>query len=189
MVHLFCQLYIAHRDFRLASGAAKRGPITYKEAEASADLTKILGLVIQAEPKDFMSDQDSSSNEAIDKYVELKKVLNQIKGFLGCQSRDIIYKAVKRIYNKSVYCVDLDFYFAYMVDGFIMYLDGQISFEYFKAAYFVEISLFTGKRKPLKIREVLKIAQYILSEIGLQSVKAWVRREKRRLSRRLIMET
>lgn len=61
--------------------------------------------------------------------------------------------------------------------------------RYEQTHYFVEISLFTGKRKPLKIREVLKIAQYILSEIGLQSVKAWVRREKRRLSRRLIMET
>jgi len=57
----------------------------------------------------------------------------------------------------------MDSYFTWLINGFFMYQSELISFEEFEKYYCFEVSLFTGKKSQIKIKQVVKISQYILN--------------------------
>lgn len=65
-----------------------------------------------------------------------------------------------------MYCYQMDTFFTWLVKGLFMYINDFISFDYFKKCYCFEISLFTGKKKEIDIRQSIKISQYIIKCAG-----------------------
>lgn len=167
-VHLlfhFCHLYNTHRDFDLAKRVAKNNPLNWQQAESLSNFCNQIVPIKESKPQDFISESNESSNNAIDSYLILKSCLNSIKKNIGAKDKDKLYKAVKAFYRKKMYCYQMDSFFTWVINGFFMYINGFISFEEFKKNYYFEFSLFTGEKKPIKIKQVIKISQYILQQI------------------------
>jgi hypothetical protein len=159
----FCQLYIVYRDFILHKQVARSKPLTYESAESLSDfLNKIIDFK-ESKPIDFISDEDTNSNNLIDSHLKLKKRLDLLKAVYGVKYRDSLYKLVKLFYRKKVYMYDLDTYFSMLIEGLWLYSIGAISFLEFKKNYCYEISLFSGKISDINIKKTIKIAQYIFS--------------------------
>lgn len=158
----FCNLYIAHRDFDLAKRISRNKPLNWKQAESLSSFCNQLVLTNETKPQDFISSENESSDSVIDKYVVLKKCLLGLKARLGAKNRDWIYKQVKAFYKKRMFCYQMDTFYTWLIKGFYLYANNLISFERFMKEYCFEISLFTGKKKPVQIRQVVKISQYIL---------------------------
>lgn len=158
----FCNLYKAHRDFDLAKKIAKLKPSTWQDAEVLSNFCNQIIVTKESKPQDFIVEQNESSNNAIDKYLLLKKCINDTKSSLGAKNKDKLYKSVKVLYRKKKFCYQMDSYYTWVITGFFMYINDFISFEQFKNYYCFEISLFTGEKKPINIKQIIKITQYIL---------------------------
>ena len=159
----FCNLYQAHRDFDLAKRIAKSNPLNWQQAESLSNLCNQLVVTKESKPQDFISEENQSSNDAIDKYLALKNCIAQVKYGLGAKDKNKLYKSVKAFYRKKMYCYQMDSFFTFLIKGFFMYQNRIISFKEFKDRYCFEVSLFTGKKKPIEIRQVIKISKYILN--------------------------
>lgn len=157
----FCNLYVAHRDFILAKIVAKNKPLIYEQAEKMASFFNELVVTKQCNPYDLLHTENDSSNEAIEKYLKLKHCLQDIKTNYGVLYRNKLNKAVKLFYRKKIFCYEMDSYFIWLVNGYFLYVNNLISLEQFKENYYFEVSLFTGKNKPLNLKKVIKIARYI----------------------------
>lgn len=162
-IYYFCKLYKAHRDFDLAKRVAKNNPLKWEQAESLASFCNQIVTTKTTKPEDFISDDNTNANEAIEKYLILKECIKQIKYSLGAKNKDKIYKSVKSFYRKKMYCYQMDSFFTWLISGAVMYVNDFITFEQFKRNYCFEISLFSGTTKPINIRQVIKISQYILS--------------------------
>jgi hypothetical protein len=158
----FCHLYNAHRDFILAKIIVKSKPLKYEQAESLSNFCNQIVATKKAKPQDFIIDEDDKSNDVISSYVVLKDCLKIIKSSLGTKEKDKLYKAVKVFYRKRMYCYQMDSFFTWLINGFYLYINNFISFEHFKNNYCFEISIFDGKKKPIQLRQVIKISQYIL---------------------------
>jgi hypothetical protein len=159
----FCNLYVAHRDFDLAKRIIKHKPLNWKEAEGLSDFCNQIVTTKESKPQDFISDEDTNANNAVDKYLALKKSITQAKYALGAKNKDKLYKSVKAFYRKKIYCYQMDSFFTWLINGFFMYTNNIISFDDFKRYYCFEVSLFTGKRNPIDLKKVIKIYQCILN--------------------------
>jgi hypothetical protein len=161
-LYLFCWLYQLHRDFDLAKRVAKNKPLTWQQAESLSNLCNQIVTTKESSPQDFISEQNESSNNAIDKYLILKECLFNIKNKLGAKGKNELYKSVKTFYRKKAYCYQMDSFYCFLIEGFFMYANGMITFKYFLKNYCFEVSLFNGKKKPVNIKYVIKISNYIL---------------------------
>ena len=159
----FCKLYNAHRDLDLAKRIAKNNPLNWKQAESLSNFCNQIVKTNESKPQDFISDEDTNANNAVDKYLALKSCLAQVKYALGTKNKDKLHKSVKAFYRKKKYCYQMDTFFTYLINGFFLYVNDLISFDTFRKVYCFEVSLFTGKKSPIKIRQVIKISQYILN--------------------------
>lgn len=159
----FCNLYIAHRDFDLSKRLAKNKPSTWKQAESLSNFFNQLVVTNETKPQDFISNEEDNSNDAIEKYLILKNCISEVKHSLGVKDKDKLYKSVKAFYRKKIFCYQMDSFFTWLINGFFMYINQHISFDNFKRNYCFEVSLFTGKKKPIEIKQVIKISQYILN--------------------------
>jgi len=162
----FCNLYIAHRDFDLAKRIAKNSPMKWDKASCLSSFCNQIITTKESSPCDFMSDDNTNANDAIGKYLELKKCIAQVKIAFGTKNKDKLYKSVKSFYRKKMYCYQMDTFFTWLVKGLFMYINDFISFDYFKKCYCFEISLITGKKKEIDIRQSIKISQYIIKCAG-----------------------
>lgn len=162
-LYFFCLLYTSHRDFDLAKKIAKHGPLNWKQAEGLSVFCNQIVLSKKSCPQDFISEENESCDDAIDKYLILKDCIFRIKFRFGAKRKNEIYKSVKLFYKKKMYCYDMDSYFTFLINGLFMYANKFISFEEFSKKYGFEVSLFTGKKTPIKIKSAIKISQYILS--------------------------
>ncbi len=137
--------------------------------DKASSLSKFCNQIIttkESSPSDFMSDDNTNANDAIGKYIELKKCISQVKIAFGTKNKDKLYKSAKAFYRKKMYCYQMDTFFTWLVKGLFMYINDFISFDYFKKCYCFEISLFTGKKKEIDIRQSIKISQYIIKCAG-----------------------
>ena len=159
----FCNLYNAHRDFDLAKRIAKNTPMKWEQAESLSNFCNQIVKTKESKPQDFIADDDTNANNAVDKYLALKNCLLQVKNAFGVKKRDKLYKSVKTFYRKKMYCYQMDSFYTYLINGFFMYANSLISFDDFEKYYCFEVSLFTGKKSPIKIKQVIKISQYILN--------------------------
>jgi len=157
----FCNLYVAHRDFDLAKRIAKKNPLKWEQAESLSNFCNQIVKTKESKPQDFISDEDTNSNEAVDKYLALKVCLTQVKKAFGAKNKDKLYRSVKSFYRKKTYCYQMDSFFTWLINGFFLYVNDLISFETFKKHYYFEVSLFTGKKKQIELKQVIKISQYI----------------------------
>jgi len=162
ILHSFCGLYIAHRDFDLAKQIAKNKPLKWKEAESLSNFCNQIVTTKESKPQDFISDEDTNSNKAIIKYLSLKHHIKQTKLLCGVKNTNDLYKSVKKFYRKKMFCYQMDSYFTWLINGLFKYVNGFISFDNFKEKYCFEVSLFTGKTKPINLKQAIKISQYIL---------------------------
>ena len=162
---LFCHLYNSYRDFELYRRLTKHNTLTYDKAESLATLCNMLVKTKTAKPTDFIKTEDEKGNNAIDKYKLLKNNLNFIKQNFGVKKRNQIHKAVKRFYRKNTFCYQMDSYFTFLIFGFYIYQKGIIDFNYFLNTYYFEVSLFDGTKKPLKIKNVIRIYANIKEHI------------------------
>lgn len=158
----FCNLYVAHRDFTLAKRIAKNNPLSYEQAEKMASFFNQLVVTKECNPTDLLHTENDATNAAIDKYLILKKCLQDIKTNYGVPYRNKLHKAVKLFYRKHIFCYEMDSYFTFVINGYFLYVNNLISLEKFKENYYFEVSLFTGKKKPLNLKKVIRIARYIL---------------------------
>jgi hypothetical protein len=158
----FCGLYNAHRDFDLAKRIAKNKPLKWEQAESLSNFCNEIVTTKESKPQDFISDEDTNSNEAIIKYISLKHHIKQSKLLYGVKNTNDLYKSVKRFYRKKMFCYQMDSYFTWLINGLFKYANGFISFDNFKEKYCFEVSLFTGKTKPLNLKQAIRISQYIL---------------------------
>jgi hypothetical protein len=159
----FCNLYIAHRDFDLHKRIAKNNPLNWEQAESLSSFCNQIVKTKESKPQDFISDDDTNSNNAVDKYLALKSCIAQVKYALGAKNKDKLYKSVKAFYRKKMYCYQMDSFFTWLINGFFLYVNDLISFDTFLRNYCFEVSLFTGKKKPIELKQVIKISQYILN--------------------------
>jgi hypothetical protein len=162
MLYLFCWLYTAHRDFDLAKRIAKNKPLNWKQAESLSDFCNQIVKTKEVKPKEFISEENESSDNAIDKYLVLKDCIEQIKNRLGAKRKNELYKSVKAFYRKKCYCYQMDSFYTFLINGLFMYANKMISYNEFLNNYCFEVSLFTGKKSPIKLRYVIKMSKYIL---------------------------
>lgn len=162
----FCNLYIAHRDFDLAKRIAKNSPMKWDKASSLSKFCNQIITTKESSPSDFMSDDNTNANDLIEKYLELKKCIALVKSNLGAKNKDQLYKSVKVFYRKKMYCYQMDTFFTWLISGLFMYINDIISFDYFQKCYCFEVSLFTGKKKEIDIRQSIKISQYIIKLAG-----------------------
>ena len=78
-LYLFCWLYTAHRDFDLAKRIAKNRPLNWKQAESLSDFCNQIVVTKETKPQEFISEENESSDNAIDKYLVLKDCIEQVK--------------------------------------------------------------------------------------------------------------
>lgn len=161
-LNLFCILYISHRDFILYRNVAKHKGLNFESAEVLSSFINQIVTVSKSEPSDFMSTEDERSNDVIDAYTALKECKIYLKDTIGAKAFNDMYKCVKRFYRKKVFCYEMDSNYPNLVHGFKCHIDGVISFNDFYNNYCYEISLFTGKRKPIDLRKAIRISRYIL---------------------------
>jgi hypothetical protein len=164
-IFIFCELYVAHRDFILHRNVAKHDTLNWYKAEKVADLCNMLVKTNKAKPIDFIKTDDQKSNEVIDKYEILKLKLNLIKDNYGAKKRDQIYKAVKSFYRKKVFCYPMDNYFNRLGVAFYLYSRKLFTLEYVIDNFYFEISLFDGTKKPLKLKNVMRVYANIKENI------------------------
>jgi hypothetical protein len=162
VLHIFCDLYIFHRDFDLAKRIAKNNPLNWKQAESLSNFCNQIVTTKESKPQDFISDEDTNSNKVIIKYLSLKHRIKQTKLFFGVKNTNELYKSVKKFYRKKMFCYQMDSYFTWLINGLFKYANDFISFDNFKEKYCFEISLFSGKTKPLNLKQAIRISQYIL---------------------------
>jgi hypothetical protein len=158
----FCVLYIAHRDFSLAKTIARNKPLSYEQAEKLSSFTNQLIKRKKSEPADFITEEDKASNDAIQKYLELKDSLESVKKIIGAKGKNKIYKAVKFFYRKRIYCYQMDSYFCDLIEALFWYSNGYIDKDFFINDCCNEVSLFTRKWSKVDTRKAFKIGQYIL---------------------------
>lgn len=159
----FCNLYLAHKDFDLAKKIAKNNPLKWQQAESLSRLCNEIILTKKSKPQDFISDEDTNANNVVDKHIVLKNCIAQVKKSLGAKNKDKLYKSVKTFYRKKMYCYQMDSFFTWLINGFFLYVNGFISFDTFNSRYCFEVSLFSGQKKPIDLKQVIKISQYILN--------------------------
>ena len=164
-VFIFCELYVAHRDFVLYKNVAKHNTLNWEQAENVANLCNMLVKTNEAKPTDFIKTDDQNSNDAIDKYQILKFKLDLIKDTYGAKKRDQIYKAVKRFYRKKTFCYPMDNYFNRLGVAFYLYSRGLFNLQYVIDNFYFEISLFDGTKKPLKLKNVIRVYANIKENI------------------------
>lgn len=169
-VTLFCRLYELNRDFILQRNLIKHDCTNYKDAEKMADFCNTIIKTRTAKPTDFIQTEDEKNNAVIDAHQNLKKGLNDLKQMFGCKKRDEIYKAVKLFYRKKYFCYEMDCYFIMLIRGYIVLVNGFISYDQFMNVFFVEYSLFDGSKKQLKLKRVVQIFQKI-NEVISQCTK------------------
>ena len=85
---IFCFLYIAHRDFTLAKTIARNKPLTYEQAEKLSSFTNQIIKTKESKPADFITEEDKSVNDAIEKYLVLKDSLKRTKQILRTKAKD-----------------------------------------------------------------------------------------------------
>jgi hypothetical protein len=163
LIFHFCNLYNAHRDFDLAKRIANHTAMKWEKAERLSNFCNQIVQTKESKPQDFISNDDTNANNAIDKFLALKSCLSQVKSAYGAKSKDKLYKSVKAFYRKKMYCYQMDSYFTHLINGLFMHVNGLISLDDFKNRYCFELSLFTGKKSPIKIKQAIKISQYILN--------------------------
>jgi hypothetical protein len=162
-LYFFCWLYTAHRDFDLAKKIAKNKPLNWEQAENLSNFCNQIVITKQSTPQDFISDENESSDYAIDRYLDLKDCINQIKCRLGAKTKDKLYKSVKAFYRKKIYCYQMDSYYVYLINGLFMYANNIITYDVFLNNYCFEISLFNGKRRDIDLKYTIKMSNYILT--------------------------
>ncbi len=161
-IYLFCWLYTAHRDFDLAKRIAKHNPLNWKQAESLSDFCNQIIVTNKTNPQEFISEENEVSDNAIDKYLVLKDYIKKVELRLGAKGKNELYKSVKAFYKKKTYCYQMDSFYTILITGFFMYANGMITFQDFLNNYCFEVSLFTGKKSPIKLKYVIKISNHIL---------------------------
>ena len=159
----FCLLYTSHRDFDLQKGLVKQKPLSYNQAENLSNFFNQLVVTKESLPQDFLIDKEKTINTSIDKYIVLKNILTEVKNKFGAKYKNDLYKSVKKFYRKKMYCYQMDSFFTFVIYGLYLYVNNIISFREFVDNYAFEISIFTGKKSPLKLKSTIKIANYILN--------------------------
>jgi len=166
-IFIFCNLYKLHRDFLLSKNIAKHDILKWTEAEKISNFCNMLIKTKVSTAKDFIKSEDENANIAIENYNKLKDYLLAIKKNHSVKTRDRIYKAVKIFYKKKYFCYQMDSYFINLSFGVHLLINKQIGELYFEKYYWNEISLFTGKTSPLKLKNVIKIYSKINSLLFL----------------------
>ncbi|MBP6456949.1 MAG: hypothetical protein KA275_09515 [Chitinophagaceae bacterium] len=161
-LYFFCWLYTAHRDFDLAKRIAKNNPLNWKQAESLSDFCNQIALTNETKPQEFISEENESTDNAIDKYLVLKECIEQVKLRLGAKGKNELYKSVKFFYRKKSYCYQMDSYYTFLINGLFMYVNRMITFQEFLKNYCFEVSLFTGKKTPINLKYVIKMSNHIL---------------------------
>lgn len=161
-LYLFCWLYTSHRDFDLAKRIAKNKPLNWEQAESLSDFCNQIVSTKKTNPQEFISEQNESSDYAIEKYLILKNCIKEIKNILGAKDKNELYKSVKYFYRKKAYCYQMDTFYTYLINGLFMYANRMITFQYFLKNHCFSVSLFDGKRSPINLRHTIKMSNYIL---------------------------
>ena len=161
-LYLFCWLYTAYRDFDLAKRIAKNKPLNWKQAESLSDFCNQIVVTKETKPQEFISEENQSSDNAIDKYLVLKDCIEQVKLRLGAKGKNELYKSVKVFYRKKSYCYQMDSFYTFLINGLFMYANKMITFQDFLNNYCFEVSLFTGKKSPINLKYVIKMSNHIL---------------------------
>jgi hypothetical protein len=161
-LYLFCWLYTAHRDFDLAKNIVKNKPLDWKQAESLSDFCNQIVKTRETKPQEFIIDKNESSDNVIEEYLILKDCIKQIKIRLGAKGKDELYKSVKAFYRKRSYCYQMDSFYTFLINGLFMYANRMITFQEFLNNYCFEVSLFSGKRSPVKLRKIIKMSNHIL---------------------------
>lgn len=163
-LYLFCMLYKAHRDFDLSKRVAKNKPLNWKQAESLANFCNQIVVTKHTTPQEFLSDDNTNADKAIDKFLELKTCIKLVKNKLGANGKNELYKSVKAFYREKAYCYQMDSFYTNLIWGAFIYAKDLIPYDVFLKIFCFEVSLFTGEKKPINLRQVIKMSNYILSK-------------------------
>lgn len=161
-LYLFCILYVAHRDFDLAKKISKGTPLNWSQAESLSNFCNQIISTKSSKPQDFISNENENADKVIDKYLILKNCLTRIKNVLGTSGKNELYRSVKSFYRKKTYCYQMDSFYTFLMTGLFLYVTKMISYSDFLNTYCFEVSLFTGKKSPINLRNAIKISNHIL---------------------------